>query len=1024
MHEKSLNWLHISDMHIKAPDDYQRDRVLNALVESLPNLIRRYGAPDVIFVTGDIAFSGKDTEYAQATRFFDKLLAITSLNKSDLFIIPGNHDVDRSKGKGLARTIRTEESDSYFDPTEELPHLRQRQGGFLRWFNEYFDTVHCFPANSTCLVTQTRQIKGVDLIIASVNSATFSLDDNDHGKLWVGSRSVDALKSFHDKSALKIVLIHHPFDWLATGEQSKVKTTIRSFADVILSGHLHENNAEQIVGVHSDSVIHLAAGAAYQTEKWPNTAMFCRYDGENLIVNPIKYSSTPTEVWVTDPSIFPDTEDFSKRFSLANHHTSTVIANVSNPAAGPVSTSIVGPALTAAQLEFEQDLFNTPLGRRLYAEPRLMRISQESHEPSQKVSERVPVADIVSSDQSFLIEAKPEYGATSLSKRLAFEIINQGGRALRKDARRLPTYKKKLEEEFEQVTGSPATLILDNLSLEADERLIKEIRATNRFVRIIGITVARGITSSIQPQILGEDAIRLHLWPMARDDIRGLACEVFSTGDQVFISKIVDKVYADLLALCIPLTAPTVIMYLRVLHREGEFHPLNRVDILARYLDEVLRKPSDAYAEAFNPKNKLDVVSLFVFDLYTRRVSVFDDRDWHEFIHNLKNRTLTEFNGKDLLDDMLSARVFQRFGDKISLKYSFFHDFLLGKHLASRSLALQSFLDKEDYLSRPAVIDVISGLSSDNDLLVRHLSSKMKVYLDQWSEKYFDETFDPLKTAIWPDSSEDENLWASVAAEIEKAPRQVVEIDAIKTSLIDEARTADQRVRYQEFTKLEKDVFVTSRTLTDALINSQDVDGDVKLAALDGIFKGHLVSFQVGCMLAPVLARNSYLKWGGIAFLDFDTVTKDEDEAQTITNVTVALALSIGVTVGEILGSPKMAAIFNARRLKQGSGILELMNFHCILRAKGGAWTDALADIIKRIDKNAYYLSLMLTSLMHHLETEVLQTRDRESIKRLVATIQAKRTEKKQVPGSKLVRRMLDRMEEQDQFVIPPPETK
>lgn len=1016
MHENSLNWLHISDLHIKAPDDYQRDRVLNALIESLPALIKRYGQPDILFVTGDIAFSGKDAEYVQASRFLDKLLAATNLEKKDLFIIPGNHDVDRSKGKGLARTIQLEESDGYFDPTEALPHLQQRQGAFLRWHNGYFDKIHSFPGNSTCVIAQPRQIKGLDVIIASLNSATFSLDDHDHAKLWVGSRSVDALKSFQDKPALKIALIHHPFDWLAQAEHAKVRTTVRGFADVILSGHLHENNVEQVVGVHTDSTIHLTAGATYQTEKWPNTAMFCRFDGENLTVNPIKFSSSPSEVWVPDPSIFPTSDDFSKSFSLKKRPVQLDIeASVPLPA-GAASSSIVGPVASAAQLEFEQDLFNTPLGRRLYAEPRLMRISQENHTPDQKVSERVPVSEIVSSVQSFLIEAKPEYGATSLSKRIAFEIMNAGGRALRKDARSLPTYKKKLEDEFVEVKGGAATLILDNLSLETDERLIKEIKATNLFDRVIGITVARGITSSIQSQILGDDAVRLYLWPMARDDIRGLACDVFSTGDQVFISKIVDKVYTDLLTLCIPLTAPTVIMYLRVLHREGEFHPLNRVDILARYLDEILRKPSDAYTDSFNVKNKLDVVSLFIYDLYVRRVSVFDDREWHDFVHRLKSKTLTDFDGKDLLDDMLAARVFSRYGENISLKYSFFHDFLLGKHLASRQSALRDFLDKEDYLSRPSVIDVVTGLSSDNELLVRHLSSKMSELLKLWADKYFDENFDPLKTAIWPDSSDEEKLWASVTAEIERAPRQVGEIDAIKTSLIDEARTADQQVRYQEFTKLERDVFVTGTTLTEALINSQDVDGDLKLAALDGIFKGHLVSFQVGCVLAPVLAKKSYLRWGGIAFLDFDTVTKDEDEAQTITNVTVALACAVGETVGSILGSSKLAAIFNARRRHESKGILELMNFQCILKAKGSGWCDCLADMILRIDKNAFYLSVMLSALMYHLRTEVLQTKDRESVKWLVATIQAKRAKKKQAPSAKLVKMILGDMEQQDSF--------
>ncbi len=458
-------------------------------------------------------------------------------------------------------------------------------------------------------------------------------------------------------------------------------------------------------------------------------------------------------------------------------------------------------------------------------------------------------------------------------------------------------------------------------------------------------------------------------------------------------------------------------MYLRVLNREGEFHPLNRVDILARYLDEVLRKPSDAYSESFNVKNKLDVAAAFVFNLYQNRMTSFDDRTWHDYIRGYQEKTLTSFDASDLLDELYAARVFVKLGDAIFLRYSFFHDFLLGKYLASRSEALAGFLEKEDYYSRSAVIDVVTGISSDNAKVMQHLTASMSDLLSRFAEKYFDQSFDPLVGAIWPDTTAEDALWEQVSAEIERGPKKVEEIDILKTSLVSEARTADQQVRYLEFTKLERDVFTLGRILADALMNSHDVDGPLKLEALDGVLRSHLVSFQVGCALAPLLATHRYFRWGGIAFLDFHTVKDHEDEARTVGNVTVSLAGSIAQVTGELLGSNKLAALFRAReRSGLGKGITELMNFHCILSAKGNDWAKSLEDIIVRTDKNAFYLNMMLQCLMAHLSNEVLQMKDRDAVKWLIATIQSKRVKNKQAPGAKLVKKLLRSIEDVDGF--------
>jgi 3',5'-cyclic AMP phosphodiesterase CpdA len=111
----ALTWLHLSDFHIRMGDSYDRDVVLGALVRAVRRFRERGRSPDVVFATGDVAFSGKSGEYEIATAFFDEVLDAAGLERRDLFVISGNHDVDRDLGVGLARSLASrEEADKQF----------------------------------------------------------------------------------------------------------------------------------------------------------------------------------------------------------------------------------------------------------------------------------------------------------------------------------------------------------------------------------------------------------------------------------------------------------------------------------------------------------------------------------------------------------------------------------------------------------------------------------------------------------------------------------------------------------------------------------------------------------------------------------------------------------------------------------------------------------------------------------------------------------------------------------------------
>lgn len=1008
--------------------------VLNALLKSLPDLTGRFGRPDFVIASGDIAYSGKADEYINATGFFDRLLSLLSLEKSRLFIVPGNHDVDRHQGVGLARTLgSTADADRYFSGHSKLVHVEHRLRGYAAWYDKYFEGIRSFPKEAT-FSTEILTVRDSIIGIGLFNSASFCLDDSDSGKLFVGRRCAEAASAEIAKCKidLSLAVVHHPLHWLSPIESTQIRATINDAFDCLLTGHLHENSTESIAG-SSGQVIHLAAGATYQTRDWPNTALICSSDGLNIHATPIRFSDTPRPVWTLDTSLFPSVDNYEGRYPIsgrAAQHTETKPTDVTEgkpmDKALPIPTPDTTEILTVRGY-IDDRLFTTPTGATVFAPPRLMPRSQTAA-LEQTGAEAVSVEEIARSASSFIIESRPEYGASTLCRLLQLSIIGEGKSVVFRSARDIPNYRRKLEQDLSadiSATSAPRTLILDDFDLERDDRLIGELKESGWFDRVILISVNRRLTESAISDLASTPFAPtvLYLWALGREEIRTFASVVLDANDLISEARAVDKVYTDLLGLRIPLTPSNVLMYLRVLQREGDFEPLSRVDILSRYLAESLRKPSDVASDSFNAKNKKDVLSSFAYHLHQRRSADFDEREWLNFCSSYQSRTLSDFNARDFLNELIEARVLGTYSGGLFFRYRFYYTYFLGRYLWPRPSAIDEFFSSEDYLMGAPVIDVITGLSSENSRIISMLTERLEEHSLAFAEKYVKSDFDPLISAIWP-STEDEQqeLWTPVQAAIEKGPANSSEIDELKTSMLAEARTSNQQVTFERYTQLENALFSETWMLGDALKNADDVDGPLKVRAWKTVLQSMLIVVQVGTVFAPALAKKNRFSWGGLTFIDFDKSVEglEENPQEAMISVITALVETAVTRTSQDYGSVKLAPVFReVAATGKLDGLLSVLNFSCIAISRGKGWVETLTQIIEQTDKTAYYLSEMLSQLLRIMRYEVMPRRDRESLKRLVALIETKRSFNKQSPGAKAVSKTMKLMEDEDYFPEP-----
>jgi predicted MPP superfamily phosphohydrolase len=291
----TIRILHLSDIHERGErerENWRRKRVLgDKWWANLAELVTDGRAIDLICFTGDLADWGRPDEYAALTPFVERVLRQTAVPKDRLFLVPGNHDIDRTIEKAAWQHLResgprtSRSALSRFVAGREMAPLGidpnavaaviARQGAYRNWIDD-LGRPELIPTASAhgrlgYRVTVPRLPCPVHVI--GLDSAWLAGDDHDAGKLLLTENQVGSLvtdKAGQTLPGYRLALVHHPIDDLA--DKGDVVPLLADNVDLVLRGHLHEASAEERVDPDRRLRV-LAAGSLYDGgdgNRWPN----------------------------------------------------------------------------------------------------------------------------------------------------------------------------------------------------------------------------------------------------------------------------------------------------------------------------------------------------------------------------------------------------------------------------------------------------------------------------------------------------------------------------------------------------------------------------------------------------------------------------------------------------------------------------------------------------------------------------------------------------------------------------------
>lgn len=241
--EQEIRWIQLSDLHMFTSTDVERQK--KALYEQFGN------KTDLILVTGDL--HQYETSYAMTIDFLNKLVVQFGIEKKDVVIVPGNHDVSASdqRKQAIKRVDENIENnpDVYIDELNKLYSGFRKYKKFLGDF--YGDFIEEYNLLENNLLENNIYIWKNKLAILCINTVLVS--DEKHFKPQIVD--IYGLEKLDNQELPCIAIMHHDYYAISDMHKPYIKSRFRELGiSAVLSGHKHRFSSN-VIDIGNDELI-------------------------------------------------------------------------------------------------------------------------------------------------------------------------------------------------------------------------------------------------------------------------------------------------------------------------------------------------------------------------------------------------------------------------------------------------------------------------------------------------------------------------------------------------------------------------------------------------------------------------------------------------------------------------------------------------------------------------------------------------------------------------------------------------
>ena len=766
--EKNIGILHLSDIHANKNNQKTIIRLAEQLLIDLKKAIHENNISiQSICITGDLILSGDNADEEMSIIVNDlitPLLDYLKLSESNVYIVPGNHEVKRSvivpyAEQGLASYLSSEENIHDFFVSLD-PEATKR----ISYFNDYAKFFGGSPILDNGMWRSYLHSVGECTIgFACVNSAWRStgIGGSEKGKMVVGTNqiidSLDAIRS----ADIKVCMLHHPLDWLVDCDKNAVEKCIHQF-DIVLNGHIHESSSKMYTTFNGHSLFNTCG-------KFDNSSDI--YNGYSILsINPYnkvcdvflrQYFDYPRNCFDKAIGLCPDGH-FQANLGEKNDTLALAYNIVHSIKTGFIEYAnkyFVSNVASGKSMYSFDEAFIPPLFSE-HSDYEKETVFEKSSKKHLSPSEQIEIETICNSKDNLVLLGRKESGKTTaihyLVKYLSTNFnayktvpividcshVNFAGKNI------IPRAALRFISEFclpddsfsqanidELLKAGLCTIMFDGFEIVKQHQLekINEFIADHPHNRFIFCEKEVVSTTSIAdlPVKPACNYKKYYLCALTKRQIRTYAQKIMITESQEDKDRLVDKIILCFKNTSLPRT-PFILSVILSLCNNSDYSPINEAVVLEQFMELLLGKhhASEAATRTYDFRSKEDFLVALVSEMHTTNRYYLTYNEFSDFVSTYHTR-----KGFDIVETKFNQVFFDngvlvRIDQIVRFRFNCMVEYYLAKRASQEPAFLQYIMEHQNYIHYANEILYYTGLNRNSINILQTVQADLHRYFD------------------------------------------------------------------------------------------------------------------------------------------------------------------------------------------------------------------------------------------------------------------------------------------------------
>lgn len=1024
-----FRWLHLSDIHVSKGKSWDSDPVIAELLKECGKIANSGNfRPNAIFFTGDAVFGNLPSDsivdqYKAFGKFLDQLRESFSppIEKSAIYLVPGNHDVDRSNvleaEKEWLKNERhgIEEIENALD--KNSPDCKQWMSRLMPYRNfliEY-ELTHLNPDHHALIWSDSWQGNSFGVKILGMNTAWSCCEGKEKGSLRMGGRWQAGKLDLHKKTEdFTFVLLHHPASWLHETEDPDFREYLNKYSDIQLHGHEHQ----QFISERAEGKLVVSAGACYDRRGRNKAFSFGEIDREGEGALSLRCWDDSGSGWVKK-SIVNCAEDGVFSIRIRSPKATGSKGKDSQERSSADRQSII--KTLQSQFENAATCYSSYSGA--WVERAFAKISETS--AKNEDATLIGVSDLIEGTADLLIHAPVNFGLTCVGRRICLQKFKHSSTDfflyLRIDFK--PHKEAVLEAINEQlgytnsVISEVTGIILDGVSYDkTTRRILKELRVFNPDWRIIALHSRDDMSdlSVIGQKEVFQDFQSFHLWSLNRLDVRQLVEKCISKDHILSEEDLTDKIIKDLDALNIHRTPLNCLTLLKTNENQVDETPVNRTEMIKRVLSLFFNQFNSIprYSERPDLVDCEYILGMFSEMLIRRQEYRFSKLEFLSSSSKFAEDQKLPLEVDVLFMFLASERIIVARNGKFEFRFAYWLHYFAAHRMHHSEGFRKYILDDGRYIFFPEIIEFYAGIDRRREDAVTIAIRDLKKLNAGFSKRSgISPGFNPYDSCEWKPSGE---FLESLAEEVEDEAKQSTLPQEAKDAIAD--RTYDRSKAYsQEVQKFIKEstlpeLISAARGCAKTLRNSDYVAPALRKELLEQVMYSWEKVAQALLIISPILARDGRANFEGMGFrlVDFDKIPDD----RKVHAVVDAIPYNVVEWFEQDLHSKKLGLICLELFAEKSKSIAQILLRQTVILHKPKGWEGGVECFMRDEPKESFYLYDVFRALRS--ETKVGKSSVVNKCKKLAATAIAKHWTGRGKPAQKTIKEALARLEQME----------